>query len=118
MAEAKGIDRRELITAAGALGLLTARGNTSRDNRPLALIEEVLTWTARADAGEARYLAMFNVVGDKSDTKQVHFNLSRFGLASARVRDLWAQQDLGISRERVTAALAPHACLLYSVTPV
>jgi hypothetical protein len=115
-----GGDLRHLDAA--TLALLTNRevlavNQASRDNRPLALIEEVRTWTARAEGGDSRYLAMFNV-SDKSDPKHVHFDLSRFGFESARVRDLWAQRDLGIARGRVMATLAPHACLLYGVTPV
>ncbi len=114
-----GGDLRHLDAA--TLALLTNRevlavNQASRDNQPLHLIEEVRTWTARAETGEARYLAMFNVT-DKGDTKQVSFDLSRLGLKAAKVRDLWAQRDLGASRGRVSATLAPHASLLYSLTP-
>jgi hypothetical protein len=114
-----GGDLRHLDPA--TLALLTNRevlavNQSSRDNLPLALIEEVRTWTARADQGDARYLAMFNI-SDKGESKQVAFDLSRLGLKSARVRDLWSQRDLGIVRGRVTAPLATHASLLYSLTP-
>ena len=114
-----GGDLRHLDAA--TLALLTNRevlavNQASRDNQPAVLIEDVRTWTARAEQGEARYLAMFNI-SDKADTKQVHFDLSRLGLNSVKVRDLWAQRDLGTVRDRVTASLAPHACLLYSLTP-
>ena len=51
-------------------------------------------------------------------TLPVHFDLARLELKSAKVRDLWAQKDIGTARERVSATLAPHACLLYSLTPV
>jgi hypothetical protein len=88
----------------------------SRDNQSSALSEEVRTWTARADQGEARYLAMFNI-SDKADIKQVTFDLDRLGLSSAKVRDLWSQRDLGTFHGRVSATLAPHASLLYSLTP-
>ncbi|MDY6948639.1 MAG: glycoside hydrolase family 27 protein [Pseudomonadota bacterium] len=113
-----GGDLRHLDAA--TLALLTNRevlavNQASRDNQPLHLIERVRTWTARADAGEARYLAMFNIA-DKG-TRQVDFDLSRLGLEAVKVRDLWAQRDLGTSRQRVSATLAPHACLLYSLTP-
>jgi alpha-galactosidase len=114
-----GGDLRHLDAA--TLALLTNRevlavNQASRDNRPLHLIEEVRTWTARAETGEARYLAMFNI-SDKGDSKPVSFDLSRLGLKSAKVRDLWAQRDLGTSQGRVSATLAPHASLLYSLTP-
>ena len=113
-----GGDLRHLDPA--TLALLTNRevlavNQASRDNQSLALIEEVRTWTARAEQGEARYLAMFNV-SDKA-TKQVNFDLSRLGLKSATARDLWSQRDLGTVHGRVSAGLAPHASLLYSLTP-
>lgn len=114
-----GGDLRHLDPA--TLALLTNRevlavNQASRDNKPALLIENVRTWTARAEQGEARYLAMFNV-SDKAETKQVHYDVARLGLKSVKVRDLWAQRDLGVVRDRVTASLAPHACLLYSLTP-
>jgi alpha-galactosidase len=103
------------------LALLTNRevlavNQASRDNKPAALLEEVRTWTAHAERGEARYLAMFNL-SDKGGDKKVFFDLSRLGLKSAKVRDLWAQRDIGTVSGRVTATLAPHASLLYSLTP-
>jgi hypothetical protein len=115
-----GGDLRHLDPA--TLALLTNRevlavNQASRDNQPAALIEEVRTWTARAEQGETRYLAMFNI-SDKADTKQVHFDLSRLGLKSVKVRDLWAKRDIGVVRERVSATLAPHASLLYGLSPV
>jgi alpha-galactosidase len=113
-----GGDLRHLDAA--TLALLTNRevlavNQASRDNQPLALIEHVRTWTARAEEGEARYLAMFNI-NDK-DTKQVNFDLSRLGLKAAKVRDLWSQRDLAAVQGRVSASLAPHACLLYRLMP-
>jgi hypothetical protein len=115
-----GGDLRHLDPA--TLALLTNRevlavNQASRDNKPASLIEDVRTWTARAETGETRYLAMFNI-SDKADIKPVHFDLSRLGLKSAKVRDLWAQRDIGTVRDRVSATLAPHACLLYGLTPV
>ena len=114
-----GGDLRHLDAA--TLALLTNRevlavNQASRENKPALLIEDVRTWTARAEQGDARYLAMFNI-SDKGETKQVHYDLARLGLNSVKVRDLWAQRDLGTVRDRVTASLAPHACLLYSLTP-
>jgi hypothetical protein len=114
-----GGDLRYLDTV--TLALLTNRevllvNKRSRDNQPLALLEEVRTWTARAETGEARYLAMFNV-SDKGGDKKVYFDLSRLELKTAKVRDLWAQRDLGTVTDRLTATLAPHACLLYRLMP-
>jgi len=114
-----GGDLRHLDTA--TLALLTNRevlavNQASRDNTPHALIEHVRTWTARAEGSNARYLAMFNI-NDKH-TLPVHFDLARLELKSVKVRDLWAQKDIGTVRERVSATLAPHACLLYRLTPV
>jgi alpha-galactosidase len=114
-----GGDLRHLDAA--TLALLTNRevlavNQASRDNQPHSLIENVRTWTARAEQGDARYLAMFNVT-EKNVTKQVHFDLSRMGMKAAKVRDLWTQRDLGTMQGRVSASLAPHASLLYSLTP-
>jgi len=114
-----GGDLRHLDAA--TLALLTNRevlavNQESRDNQPHALIEEVRTWTAHATRGETRYLAMFNI-SDKSEVRPVHFDLSRLGLKSAKVRDLWSQRDLGVVKGRVAATLACHACLLYSLGP-
>lgn len=113
-----GGDLRHLDKA--TLALLTNRevlavNQASRDNAPLALADDVRTWTARAEQGDAHYLAIFNTSDQES--KRVTFDLARFGLQSASARDLWAQRDLGVVRERIAATLAPHACLLYSVKP-
>src|SRR5690242_21266875 len=67
-----GGDLRYLDTV--TLALLTNRevllvNKRSRDNQPWALLEEVRTWTARAETGDARYLAMFNV-SDKGGDKE------------------------------------------------
>ncbi|MET0535891.1 MAG: alpha-galactosidase, partial [Steroidobacter sp.] len=114
-----GGDLRHLDKA--TLALLTNRevlavNQASRDNQPSALIEEVRTWTARAEQGDVRYLAMFNI-SDKREPKQVHFQLSRLGLKSVKVRDLWEQRAIGTASERVSATVGPHACLLYGLTP-
>jgi hypothetical protein len=114
-----GGDLRHLDAA--TLALLTNRevlavNQASRDNQPLSLIENVRTWTARAEQGEARYLAMFNL--SEKNAKQVNFPLARLGLKAAKVRDLWSQREVGSVQGRVMATLEPHASLLYSLTPV
>ena len=110
-----GGDLRHLDAA--TLALLTNRevlavNQHSRDNTPLALADDVRTWTARSEQDDACYLAVFNT-SDRKEGKQVRFDLARLGLTSVKVRDLWAQRDLGVVKDRVTAQLAPHACVLY-----
>jgi alpha-galactosidase len=114
-----GGDLRHLDPA--TLRLLTNRevllvNQHSRENTSHALLEDVRTWTARAEQGETRYLAMFNT-SDKPGAKPVYLDLSRLGCKSAKVRDLWLQRDLGTVEGRVSATLAPHASLLYSLIP-
>jgi hypothetical protein len=77
-------------------------------NTPWFFGDGTRIWTAKAANGDA-YLALFNT---SKGQKTVGFDLGALGLRQAKVRDLWARNDLGPVSGRVTADLAPHASTL------
>ncbi len=71
-------------------------------------------WVAKADRGQALYVALFNL----ADTAQtVEYPLQPLGGVSYAIRDLWEQKSLGTA-DRVKAKLQPHASALYAVARV
>lgn len=109
-----GGDLRHLDAA--TLALLTNRevlavNQASRDNRPHFVDDSVRIWSARAEAGEDRYVALFNT-GAKP--LEAGIRLRDLGLAGpVAVRDLWEGRDLRSQAERVTAMLPAHGAALY-----
>ena len=86
----------------------------SRENRPVISTNTAVVWTARPDAGDDRYLAVFNL--DEHEQK-VHYNWKELGLTGPRfqLRDLWERKDLG-SANALSVTLAPHSCALYRLS--
>jgi len=76
---------------------------------------DTIAWTADAPGGSAKYVAVFNV-GDAPESAEL--NLSDVGISAkhAKVRDLWAQSDLG-KQDRIKVSLPPHASVLYKIEP-
>ncbi|WP_370310448.1 glycoside hydrolase family 27 protein [Sphingobium abikonense] len=112
-----GGDLRHLDAA--TLALLTNReviavNQASRDNRPHFIEDGTRIWSATAEDGGGRYLALFNT-SDKA--REVGIDLKAFGLSQpVAVRDLWAGTALGSQAERVAAALPAHGAALYRLS--
>ncbi len=103
---------------APTLALLTNRevlavNQSSTENTPLFLDDGTKVWTARAEGGGERYVALFNV-SDKEREVSVPLSLLDLG-AKASVRDLWEGKDLGAAEGRVSARLASHGAGLFRV---
>ncbi|PZQ55408.1 MAG: alpha-galactosidase [Novosphingobium pentaromativorans] len=106
---------------APTLALLTNRevlavNQSSTENAPLFLDDGTKVWTARAEGGGERYVALFNV-SDKEREVSVPLSLLDLG-AKASVRDLWEGKDLGVVEGRVSARLASHGAGLFGVKGV
>jgi alpha-galactosidase len=85
----------------------------SRENRELSRNGPVVVWTAVPEAGEGRYVAVFNL-GDAA--QEVKYGWKDLGLPEGehRVRDLWARKELGRASS-LKSTVAPHASMLYKV---
>lgn len=90
----------------------------SRNNQPLwiwQLENKYAAWKADDVAGDRHYLAVFNLSDEPAD---VPVDLSAHGFGTrVRIRDLWARAELGLAEKTVAPRLAPHACVLYQLTP-
>jgi alpha-galactosidase len=112
-----GGDLRHLDAA--TLALLTNReviavNQASRDNRPHFIEDGIRIWSAVAEDGGGRYLALFNT-SDKA--REVGIGLDALGLSRpVAVRDLWSGRALESQAQRVAADLPPHGAALYRLS--
>ncbi len=76
---------------------------------------DTIAWLAGKPGSATKYVAVFNVGATR---KQIDLEWAQVGLPSgqAAVRDLWTRRDLG-TQGGLRLALAPHAAVLYAVTP-
>jgi len=101
---------------APTLALLTNRdvlavNQASHGNCPHFVEDGTRIWSAWAQGGKARYVALFNT-GDKP--RDVGITLRALGMAvPVAVRDLWSGKALGQQAERISAILPPHGAALY-----
>lgn len=84
----------------------------SSNNRPHFLADGWNIWTADAAQKGGQYLAIFNTA-DADGT--FSFDLGRIGLKTAKVRDLWARQDLGAMTGAVTADVPKHGVKVFGL---
>jgi hypothetical protein len=87
----------------------------STDNRPLITSNTLVLWSAKPEAGDGHYLAIFNRADEEWG---VALQWNEVGLLSGReykLRDLWEHKDLGTATS-LKLTLKPHACVLYRVT--
>lgn len=85
----------------------------SSNNQPHFLADGWNIWTADAPEKGGHYLAIFNTA-DKDGT--FSFDLDRIGLRGAKVRDLWARQDLGTVQGSVAADVPKHGVKVFKLT--
>ena len=75
-----------------------------------------VAWTAQIAGSPDRFLAVFNI-GDAAG-EDIRVNWSELGLPENCVlRDLWANNDVGIVKEGRVFRIAPHASEFYKLTP-
>lgn len=113
-----GGDLRHLDDA--TLALLTndevlAVNQSSRDNQPHFLADGLRAWSARPEAGEGAYLALFNTT---DAARSWSFPLERLGLAGrVQVRDLWARASAGQAEGLLHATVPAHGAVLLALGP-
>lgn len=103
----------------GTLALLTNRevlavNQASTDNRPHFIADGTRIWSARPEASDDRYVALFNTT-DKA--KEIGLPLRDLGkTGTVRVRDLWAGRSAGTAAGRFARTVAPHGAELYRLS--
>ena len=72
-------------------------------------------WTAKAEKGESRYVAIFNT---SNQAQELNYTWERLGWPVGRyvLRDLWEHSERHAANG-VSGHLAPHACALYRASP-
>jgi alpha-galactosidase len=86
----------------------------STGNRPVIATETTVVWSARAEAGEDRYVAAFNL---QDSEQKLHYPWKAFGWATAkyRLRDLWEHKELD-SADSFSVTLPAHGSALYKAS--
>lgn len=102
----------ELITNPEVLAV----NQNSANNHQSYVQEDILAWTAEIPGSGDRYVAVFNLSGAEQAV-QLAWDALDVPFQRARVRDLWARQDLG-ETQALQAALAPHSSLLLRAAPI
>ena len=103
------------------LDLLTNRevlavNQSSTDNQPYFIEDDMRVWTARSADGAKRYLALFNT---GKEARELSVPLHTIGInGPVRVRDLWNATELGVADSRVAARIPSHGAGLYALRAV
>jgi alpha-galactosidase len=86
----------------------------SKENEPVVSTSTTVAWTAQAETGDDRYVAIFNL---EDAEREVRYNWKDLGLAEApyNMRDLWARKDLAPTRS-LSIALPAHGCALFRLS--
>jgi alpha-galactosidase len=75
-----------------------------------------VVWSAEAEFGDGKYLAVFNLTESREVERYEWKELGLTGKAYT-LRDLWEHKDLGAAGA-LTVTLPPHGSILYRVSPV
>jgi hypothetical protein len=100
------------------LALLTNRevlavNQSSTDNQPYFIEDDMRVWTARSADGAKRYLALFNT---GKEARELSVPLRLVGInGPVRLRDLWSGTELGVADSRVAARIPSHGAGLYAL---
>ena len=86
----------------------------SKESKPVITTSTTVVWTARAETGDDRYVAIFNL---EDREQRIQYSWKDLGLTEAKykLRDLWERKDVGPA-ESVSVAVAPHGCVLYRLS--
>jgi alpha-galactosidase len=86
----------------------------SAGNRPVMTTETMAIWLARAESGDDRYVAAFNL---QDADQKIHYEWKELGLTATKytLRDLWERKQLGAT-ESLSVTLPPHGCVLYKAS--
>jgi DUF1680 family protein len=104
------------------LGLLTnaeviAVNQSSAANRQLFRTNDLIVWTATVPDSADSYVALFNAQNTMSNNIEVA--LSSLGYnGSVKVRDLWAQKEVGTFDKSFAQVVPPHGSGLFRLSPV
>jgi hypothetical protein len=88
----------------------------SSANRAAIVTDKLVVLLAESTENQGTYVAVFNRGSELAD---IHYLWKELGLPGREyaLRDLWNHLDAG-KRDKLTAKLEPHACLLYLATKV
>ena len=87
----------------------------SRHNRAAISTKKAAVWFARPETGDDYYLALFNL---EDAPQTLAYSWKDLGLNGAKyeLRDLWERKNLAPAAS-VSVTLAPHASVLYRISP-
>jgi len=88
---------------------------TGRNAHQVFNRDGLIAWASDAPNSPDKFVALFNTT---DGTAKVSVTLAELGLsASAKIRDLWMQKDLGAAAGIFAAELPPHDAGLYRISP-
>lgn len=87
----------------------------SRDNHAVINTSKAAVWLARPERGDDHYLALFNL---KDARQTLAYSWKDLGLSDSKyeLRDLWERKAFAPAAS-VSITLAPHASVLYRISP-
>ena len=89
----------------------------SKNNRELFVRGNFIAWTADAERGRDKYLAVFNI-GDDPEPSRITLSLNEIGLkGNCRVRNLWKKENLSVMKGELETAVPRHGAQLFKLTP-
>jgi alpha-galactosidase len=89
----------------------------SKNNRELFVRGNLIAWTADAERGRDKYLAVFNI-GDEPGPSRITLSLNEIGLkGNCRVRNLWKRENLGVMHDDLVTIVPRHGAQLFKLTP-
>jgi alpha-galactosidase len=101
-----------LLTNAAVIKVL----NESKNNRPLLNDPDKAIWTADAESGTAKYLAVFNK--SEGDKLKIAVSLTDLGVTGSwKVTDLWSGKSLGTVSGEFAPVINKHGAGLYKIEP-
>ncbi len=87
----------------------------SRNNKQVELTTGYALWTAEDSRSSVKYIAIFNLSGEKSPQK-ISINLKKLGISeSCKIIDIWKGKDLGIFSNEFTPQINYHGSGLYKI---
>ena len=101
--------------------ILFVNQNTD-NNRQLFRQADLIAWTANIPDAFDKFVALFNAADDRqhlAKSEPVTIQFGDLGLSGVvRVRDIWAQKDLGEYTNSFTQPLGPHSAGLFRLSPL